>query len=191
MTAYWQEQCLYMGQAQVFEEASQCIARLTGSSVTAKQLERLCHCYGQLAEEQQAQEADALRPKDSGQHYAMADGGMGLTREDDWRELKLARIFAAHDHLSESEERNFIHQSNYVAHLGSHRAFYNKLLPVTDTLPNLVWIADGARWIWNMVATHYPNSVQILDYYHCKEKLCEFAIEAIKNPTKRSEWIEE
>jgi hypothetical protein len=191
MTAYWQEQCLYMGQEQVFEEASQCIARLTGNSVTAKQLERLCHCYGQLAEEQQGREADALRPRNNGQHYAMADGGMVLTREDDWKELKLARIFAAEHHLPASEGRNFIHRSDYVAHLGSHHAFYSKLLPLTDRLPNLVWIADGARWIWDMVTTHYPNSVQILDYYHCKEKLCEFAKEAIKDPTERSAWIEE
>ena len=31
MTAYWQEQCLYMGQQQVFEEASECIEKLTGT----------------------------------------------------------------------------------------------------------------------------------------------------------------
>lgn len=191
MTAYWQEQCLYMGQEQVFEEGSACIKRLTGSSVTAKQLERLCHCYGQLAEERQARQADTLRPEDTRQHYAMADGGMVLTREDDWKELKLARIFAAQDHWPESEVRHFIHQSDYVAHLGSHHAFCDKLLPLTDALPNLVWIADGARWIWDMVATHYPNSIQILDYYHCKEKLCEFAKEAIKDPAERSAWIEQ
>ncbi len=99
---------------------------------------------------------------------------MVLTREDDrpatrWKEMKLARIFVAQDHLSEGNGRHFIYHSDFVAHLGSHYAFYNKLLPITDDLPNLIWIADGARWIWDMVATHYPDSIQILDYYHCKE----------------------
>ena len=191
MTAYWQEQCLYMGQQQVFEEASECIEKLTGTAVTAKQIERLCHCYGELAQEQESQQADALRPEDKRQHYAMADGGMVLTREDDWKEMKLARIFAAEDHLPQSERRNFISHSTYVSHLGSHHAFCAKLLPLTDALPNLVWIADGAPWIWNMAGTHYPDSVQILDYYHAKEKLCSFAKEAIKDSKQRTQWIEQ
>ena len=189
MTAYWQEQCVYMGQERVFEQASEVIEKLTGTAVTAKQLERLCHCYGQLAEAQQVQQADALHTKDERTHYAMVDGGMVLTREDDWREMKLGRVFAAEAHLPESEKRNFIRESTYVAHLGGHRAFFNKLLPVTDRLSEVIWIADGARWIWDHVQTHYPDSVQILDYYHCKEKLCEFASEAFKDKTERSEWI--
>ena len=87
MTAYWQEQCVYMGQQQVFEQASEVMERFTGTAVTAKQLERLCHCYGQLAEEHQEQQANELAAMDERQHYAMVDGGMVLTREDDWREL--------------------------------------------------------------------------------------------------------
>ena len=110
--------------------------------------------------------------------------------------MKLARIFAAEDHLAQSQQRNFITQSSYVAHLGSHHGFCAKLLPITDTLPDLVWIADGAPWIWNMVGTHYPNSIQILDgpatrYYHAKEKLCVFAKEAIKDAKERTQWIEQ
>ena len=63
--------------------------------------------------------------------------------------------------------------------------------PLTDALPNLVWIADGAPWIRNMAGTHYPDSVQILDYYHAKEKLCSFAKEAIKDSKQRTQWIEQ
>jgi hypothetical protein len=67
----------------------------------------------------------------------------------------------------------------------------DKLLPLTDRLPNQVWIADGARWIWDIVDTHYLQARQILDYYHCKEKLCLFAREAISDPAYRAEWIQE
>lgn len=189
MTAYWQEQCVYMGQERVFEQASEVIEKLTATVVTAKQLERLCHCYGALAEERQVQQSDALAIPDEQLHYAMVDGGMVLTRQDDWKEMKLARIFPAQAHLPESERRNFIRESTYVAHLGGHRAFFNKLLPLTDRLSKMVWIADGARWIWDHVQTHYPGSVQILDFYHCKEKLCEFAAEAFKDKTQCSEWV--
>lgn len=191
MTAYWQECCLYMGQQEVFEEASQTIVRLTGTTVTAKQIERLCHSYGQLAQDKQAEQTDELRIRDSRKHYIMADGGMVLTREDGWKELKLARIFNAEDHLPESEKRNFIRSSEYVAHLGSHQDFCGKLLPFTDHLADMVWIADGARWIWDIVKTHYPGAQQILDYYHCKEKLCGFAKEAIRDEDDRAAWIQQ
>ena len=189
MTAYWQEQCVYMGQQQVFEQASEVMERFTGTAVTAKQLERLCHCYGQLAEEHQEQQANELAAMDERQHYAMVDGGMVLTREDDWREMKLGRIFPTEAHLPEHEKRNFIKESTYVAHLGGHRPFFDKFLPLTDRLANVVWIADGARWIWDKVSAHYPNSIQILDYFHCKEKLCEFARQAIKDSTQREDWV--
>ena len=37
----------------------------------------------------------------------------------------------------------------------------------------------------------YPESIQILDYFNCSEKLHEFAREAIKNPKRRKDWIKE
>jgi hypothetical protein len=55
----------------------------------------------------------------------------------------------------------------------------------------MVWICDGAKWIWDWVKENYPESVQILDYYHCKEKLCEFAKEFFKEETPMHEWIDE
>jgi hypothetical protein len=33
----------------------------------------------------------------------------------------------------------------------------------------LVFVADGAEWIWNRVRWYFPHCVQILDAYHCAE----------------------
>ena len=33
----------------------------------------------------------------------------------------------------------------------------------------LVIVADGAPWIWNLVALHYPDAVEIVDWYHAAE----------------------
>ncbi len=121
----------------------------------------------------------------------MMDGGMILTREDDWKEMKLARVFPAKAHMSQSESRNFIKESSYVAHLGGLHPFLKKLEKQTDPLDNMVWICDGARWIWNWIGENYPESVQILDYFHCSEKLHDFAKEALKNTSARNEWISE
>lgn len=140
---------------------------------------------------QQTEEADEIKPKDEQLHYGMMDGGMILTREDGWKEMKLARLFKANDLLPENEDRNFIRNSQYVAHLGGHHAFLRKLSVYTDCLTTMAWICDGAKWIWDWIKEHYPESIQILDYYHCKEKLCEFAKELFKYELQRREWIDE
>lgn len=174
---YLQEITAFVAQACVFEEGQEMIDKLTGATVNAKQIERIGHAYGEMLEAQQEGEADALRPKDDSPHYGMMDGGMVLTREDDWKEMKLARLFKASDILPENNGRNFIRQSQYVAHLGGTQGFFRKLCAHTDHLTNMVWVCDGAKWIWDWVKENYPEAVQILDYYHAKEKLCGFAKE--------------
>lgn len=188
MTPYWQEQCTYMGQQNVFEEAEQVIEKLTGQHVDAKQIERLVHGYGELLEQKQA--LGEITVVNEQPHYGMMDGGMILTREDDWKEMKLARIFAVKDHIETGKNKDLITQSRYVAHLGSNRSFFRKVEKYTDALPNMIWIADGAKWIWERVSESYPKATQILDYYHCKEKLCEFAKEVFtQKPEGLQQWV--
>jgi len=38
-----------------------------------------------------------------------------------------------------------------------------------------VVIGDGAEWIWNVVAEHFPNAIQIVDLYHARQHLWEVA----------------
>jgi hypothetical protein len=33
----------------------------------------------------------------------------------------------------------------------------------------VVAIGDGAHWIWNLIAEHFPEAVQIVDWYHATE----------------------
>lgn len=190
MTPYWQEQCTYMGMKYVFVEAEQTLEKLTGQQVEAKQIERLAHSYGELLE--QKQDMVERTVADDRPHYCMMDGGMVYTREDDWKEMKLARIFAVQNHLETGKSKDLITQSRYVAHLGGHRQFFRKVEKYTDVLPHMIWIADGAKWIWDEVSESYPKATQILDYYHCKEKLCDFAKEAFaKEPEELSQWVDQ
>jgi hypothetical protein len=183
-----QEIVVFMGQSRVFEDASEELKKLTGVEVTSKQVERLTHAYGELLEVGLGEEPQQIVPQTDELHYCMTDGGMILTREDDWKEMKLARIFSAKAHMAESDKRNFIRSSQYVAHLGGHSPFFKKLEVQTDPLKHMVWICDGAQWIWNRVSSAYPNSTKILDYFHCSEKLHLFAKEAIKEEEERQQW---
>jgi hypothetical protein len=39
----------------------------------------------------------------------------------------------------------------------------------------VVVLGDGAPWIWNLVAEHFPGAVQIVDLYHAKEHVWDVA----------------
>jgi Uncharacterised protein family (UPF0236) len=40
-----------------------------------------------------------------------------------------------------------------------------------DRLRQTVILGDGARWIWNLADTHFPNATQIVDLFHAREHL--------------------
>jgi len=60
-----------------------------------------------------------------------------------------------------------------------------------DLSPELIFLGDGAVWIWNLVSRYYPNAVQIVDWYHAEEHLEKVAAVAFPDPQTRSNWLEE
>jgi hypothetical protein len=120
------------------------------------------------------------------------DGAMYPTKskEEPWKEMKLGRFFKKSDLLPFSETRNFITKSTYVAHLGEAKDFFPKFEYEVEALKNLVFINDGGPWIWKWVESSFPNSTQILDFYHAKEHLCEFAKEYFSKEEQRKKWID-
>jgi len=54
----------------------------------------------------------------------------------------------------------------------------------------LVFICDGAVWIWNLIAHYFPNAIQILDWYHAEDRLKRIAEEAFSHPPERQAWLE-
>lgn len=180
----------------VFAEASEVIKTISGVELNAKQIERICHKYGQWIEEDDLQlmeksgKQSYSKEEREAVHYASVDGSMYLTREEDWKEIKLGRIFKASAIIGVNEKRNILVESTYVGHLGNHKDFLPKMEYHLDGLKNLVFIADGAKWIWNWIEDNYPNSVQILDFYHALEHLCQFAKQYYPDEKVREQWIE-
>jgi uncharacterized protein UPF0236 len=40
-----------------------------------------------------------------------------------------------------------------------------------DLHEDLVFVCDGATWIWKLIERHFPHAVQIVDWYHASEYL--------------------
>ncbi len=186
-----------MAQGYVFEEAGELLRELLGLRMSGKQIQRVSEHYGERLEGQLQQQAAGemtapaipLKNKEESV-YVMLDGSMVLTRKG-WKETKVGRLFKASSNVQIQPHRKEIMQSLYVCHIGGHKKFLEKLEAYSEPYPHKVFIADGARWIWNWVEDCYPEAVQILDFYHALEKLGVYAALQYGEENQRKEWMEE
>ena len=188
--------CCLAEQGQVYRQASELLAEIGGMDITGMQIQRVCTYYGSLLDPLIKADSEAVIPRtdQKGQAdplYVMVDGAMIFTREDKWRELKLGRIFTGSQVIALNKSRREVRHSIYVSHLGSVHDFFPKLERYLVNYRNKVIIGDGAKWIWNWADDNYPGAVQILDFYHAKEKLVLFARHQWLCDDQRRNWIKE
>ena len=127
---------------------------------------------------------------------------------EDWRDMKVLCWFETETvsppqrslRQRKQAQRQQIPQrtknSQYFCDIIEAEAF-GKLLWATgchlkaDLCPELIFLGDGAVWIWNLVSQYYPQAVQIVDWYHAEEHLEKVAEAALGEPAKRSAWLED
>ncbi len=190
-----QEILCMLGQSVVFEEGSEILEKLLGLSVSAKQIQRVSEYYGGLFAPLIKANSEAVIPqfecKGNGFVYIMVDGSMVCMRGDQrWREMKLARIFGESQVVDIQLNRREILSSIYVSHLGGVDEFFLKLERHLTPYKKKVILGDGAAWIWKWVEDNYPGAIQILDFFHAKEKLVILANHQFADDNKRKKWIE-
>jgi hypothetical protein len=100
---------------------------------------------------------------------------MLFIREEGWKEIKLGYIYKDQDLVEISKRRCELQDSSYVAHLGISKDFLTKIKYAIESIKNKIVIADDATRLWNRVEDTYPKCEQILDFFHAKEHLREFA----------------
>lgn len=191
-----QELMCFTGQSLVYEEAQQILAKTLGTDVSGMQIQRVCQHYGMNLEKLIDQNCESMIPKIESSKkedpvYVMMDGSMIYTRDKDWKELKLGSLFYDCQVIDIQSNRREICDVVYVSHLGSVSEFFPKFERHIVGYQNKVILGDGARWIWKWAEDNYPGAIQILDYYHAKEKLVIFAQHHFKDEDKRKEWLDE
>lgn len=105
--------------------------------------------------------------------YVSADGVMIHTRENGWREQCVGAVYTAAPPVHTREDAGSLRSRahSYVSELGSRQAFSELLwleaqrrgLEQTQTV---VFLGDGAQWLWQTAHDLFPTAVQILDWYH-------------------------
>lgn len=206
ISPYLQELQAFAGQSDNYETASSTLQKYLRIPINSSQVKRVTKCYSEILIEsefnlQSVQEEKIIELKESLEDsevvYAMLDGGMIQTREgeenNDWKEVKLGRIFRSKAIYEVDKHHNWLNDSIYCGHLGGYKSFLEKFEPLTDILDDLgerfVFVADGASWIWRWITEAYPNATQILDFYHGVEHLAKFAKVHFKNKEASQKWL--
>lgn len=60
-----------------------------------------------------------------------------------------------------------------------------------DRAQELIFICDGAAWIWKMVEQYFPHAVQIVDWFHACEYLYPVAENLFSDEDHQKDWISE
>jgi hypothetical protein len=160
------------------------LQRLTGLGVAPSHAERITERWGGQVEAQQEQEREALfageleylpptAPPE--RLYIELDGTQTLFL-DSWHESKVGAVYEGEPDAQGQDEAV---RTSYVSGVREECEAFGKRLYQearrrgVEQAREVITLADGAPWIWNLVAEHFPQAVQILDFYHASERLYE------------------
>jgi hypothetical protein len=117
--------------------------------------------------------------------------------EHPWRDLKVGAWFEARGKPPKKPDGQWRIQAeniHYIADICPASEFGSLMWASgvqqhAQLAQELVILGDGAEWIWNLVAEHFPQAVQILDWFHATEYLAPVAKAAFSTEEAQNEWI--
>ncbi len=175
-----------------YAEAAQVFERIGHRTIPASSLWRQTQQRGQRMKQHLDRQAERVAPervvlpppgRDHAQRKGLSlDGGKLHIRGEGWKEFKVGTVYDVElRRESDPETGDEVEQAQgvnmaYLGVLGSADAFGRAFwaLAVAHDIPQAAdrsVTADGAEWIWNLVADYFPQSVQIVDWYHACEHL--------------------
>jgi hypothetical protein len=190
---------------------------LAGLEVTTKSVERTAEAIGAaIAQREQAEIHKALQlelPVVVGEPlrilYVQMDGtGVPVVKKETvgrqgksagqpahTREVKLGCVFTQTRWDKEGYPIRDPDSTTYTGAIESAEEFGRRIYAEawgrgwSRALQKVV-MGDGAEWIWNLVALHFPDALQIVDLYHARQHLWEVARRLFPNEEgKQKSWM--
>lgn len=131
--------------------------------------------------------------------YVSADGVIVHTRESGWREQCVGAVYTtAPPQASDTELPGAVRSRahSYVSEFGSRPAFGELLWLEAqrrglEAAQTVVFIGDGAHWLWQTAQELFPHAIQILDWYHTATYIWQ-AAQALypSQEAERTQWAE-
>jgi hypothetical protein len=177
----------HVGASDSFDRGERTLRELTGWSVDAETVRRLCHaeaakCRENAAEQRAVAETFA---KAAGDREVQIDAGK-VNTDTGWRDVKVVS-FAVRPpgppSTSEDYEQRDLPKPlvrRVSAAIEPAEDFGRRCLAEAGRLglsgaTDLTVLGDGAEWIWNIAAERFPKADQNLDVYHATEYLTDLA----------------
>lgn len=219
VTAGLAELLALAGIEMAFAESSQFIERFLLFRISDNTLRKETERFGELQKaceevwKSQSEEEDWLQErlqklgKQAGRLYGSIDGVMAPCKGE-WREMKNIAWYRVEKvrsyeqrrhHASSVGEQNDMQARSITYHCDIQPPDqFGRLFWATacqrkaDLFEELVFVCDGAVWIWKLIERHFPHAVQIVDWYHASEYLPPIAEAAFgKDTPKYHAWLEQ
>jgi len=153
-----------------------------GDSVLAEEADLLVAC--QDLHQQTATQRQQVPPE---RIYLSLDGFHGPFL-DGWHEVK-AGVFWQVDVQGKVVNRHYFVDTAAAEPFGE--LVWAKAWQLgADLSPQLVIIADGATWLWQLADRLFPNAIQIVDWFHASSYLAKIAADAFGEGTPEAKiWF--
>ncbi len=197
------------GAVEHYEAAAESLREYSGLTVNGRRIQRMVHRLGpQMA--QWPRPNPPLSPPPPDQVFYVEGDGTGIPvrpeetegrkgKQDDQsaktREVKLGCVFTQTQEDEEGKPRRDPESTSYVATL-EPAAEFGALLRAEAFRRGLalaklvVFLGDGAAWVWELARVNFPMAVFILDFFHAAEHL-ELLAEALfgeKTDLSKTQW---
>lgn len=147
------------------------LARHFGLDLCYKQVQRLAERTGAVMCEREyglalgvVSDEVVLVCQEQPKMLTMSADGVMVHSDGAWTEMKCASF------LSEEYGRSTIATMEKSEKFGE-LLYLEAIRRGLRRADKVVFVADGAVWIWNLVAHHFPEAVEIVDWYHAIEHL--------------------
>jgi len=157
-----------------FSACEEFLARRFGLDLCYKQVQRIAEKTGAvMSEQEKTRAAIAVSPEsavvstESPDVLTISADGLMVHSDGSWQEMKVGTCLSEYGRSS-------------VATMGRCEDF-GALLYLeacrrgVGKAGQIVFVADGALWIWNLVARHFPDAIEIVDWYHAVQHLWQVA----------------
>jgi hypothetical protein len=206
-----------VGQETPFDRGREQLQLLAGLEVTTKSVERTAETIGaDIAQREQGEIQKALQldlPVIAGAPipilYVQMDGtavpvvkretvgrhGKTEGQPSHTREAKLACVFTQATWDRKGYPIRDADSTTYTGAIETAEEFGKRIYREAwkrgwSRAKKKVVIGDGAEWIWNLVAEHFPDAMQIVDLYHARQHLWEVARQLYPHEeVKQKAWM--
>ncbi len=187
---------------ETFAEVTELLERLLGIHTCTSEVEKQGEGWGDRLEEEWEAEVEAVfeaqlevLPEAAPERLYVALDGCKTRLQEEWRETRIGAVYDTRGRDDEGVDR--AGRTTYAGvvqrpyEVFGRRVYVEALRRGLRGAQEVVVLGDGAPWIWELAAMHFPNATHIVDWYHMSEHLWAVAEAVYGSQTAAGRaWVE-